>query len=204
MQCLDFPGIHFDFQTQKYYHPAIMCAAAVVMVIDSLEFARAGRQMSGRLPVAGFTRISDLLMNGMDDGGTLDYTVVGASDGQNQPRLNLQVAGMLHLQCQRCLGPLDYRVAISNTLNLAPPGSPMLESDDTLDVVDAPDCIEASAELDVVTLVEDEVLLDLPPHPRHADGMCVSGAASYEAKRDGDTKFAGLAALKNFGINVKE
>lgn len=190
--------MHFDFWVRKYYHLTIMSAA---VVIDSLEFARAGRQISGRLPVTGFSRISDVLINGE---GTLDYTIAGASDGQGQPRLELQVAGTLRLQCQRCLEPLDYRVAIANTLNLVPAGSPMLESDDMMDVVDAPDCIEANEELDVVALIEDEILLDLPPHPRHAEGACASRVSAYEAGNNGDMKFAKLAVLKNLGTNIKE
>jgi uncharacterized protein len=174
---------------------------SAVVVIDSLEFARARRQLNGRLPVAGLVRISDVLM---DNEGTLDYTVAGASDGQSQPRLNLRVAGTLHLQCQRCLESMVYRVDIANTLNLVPPGPPTETDDEVLDIIDTPDCIEASAELDVTELIEDEVLLNLPPHPRHADGTCVSRAAAYEEGRDGDSKFAELAALKNPGINVKE
>jgi uncharacterized protein len=174
---------------------------SAAVVIDSLEFARAQRRLSGSLPVAGLARIGDVLI---DNVGTLDYTVVGASNGQNQPRLNVQVAGTLHLQCQRCLELLVYRVDIANTLNLVPPGSPMNESDEALVSPDAQDCIEANAALDVVGLIEDEVLLDLPPHPRHANGTCVSRAAAYEAGRDGDTKFAGLAALKNLENNIKE
>jgi len=173
---------------------------SAAVVIDSLEFARARRQLNGRLPVAGLVRISDVLM---DSEGTLDYTVAGSSDGQNQ-QLDLRVAGTLHLQCQRCLEPMIYRVDIANTLSLVPPGSPTETDDEVQDIVDTLDCIEASAELDVIELIEDEVLLDLPPHPKHADGTCVSRAAAYETGRDGDSKFARLAALKNSGINVKE
>ena len=174
---------------------------SAAVVIDSLEFARARRQLNGRLPVAGLIRISDVLM---DNEGTLDYTVAGVIDGQSQPRLNLRVVGTLHLQCQRCLEPMIYRVDIANMLNLVPPGSPTEADGEVLDIVDMPDCIEASVELDVIELIEDEVLLNLPSHPRHADGTCVSRAAAYETGRAGDSKFAGLAALRNSGINVKE
>src|SRR5688572_14842354 len=148
---------------------------SAAVVIDSLEFARARRSLDGRLPVAGLARISDVLIDSED---TLDYTIAGASDGQ--PRLNLRVAGTLHLQCQRCLEPMVYRVDIANTLNIVSPGSPTETDDEVLDIVDTPDCIEASAELDVTELIEDEVLLDLPPHPRHDDGTCLSRAAAYE------------------------
>jgi uncharacterized protein len=56
--------------------------------------------------------------------------------------------------------------------------------------------IEASPELDVAGLIEDEVLLSLPLSPRHAEGACESRLARG-ADADGRPRpFAGLAALK--------
>jgi uncharacterized metal-binding protein YceD (DUF177 family) len=108
------------------------------------------------------------------------------------------------------LEPLDHRVDIANTLVLVPPSSPaepLENGDDVFVSPDAPDCIEASAELNVGELIEDEVLLSLPPYPRHAEGTCVSKAAAYEAGHmvdSVDSKFAGLAVLRNLGKTIKE
>ncbi len=178
---------------------------AAAIVIDSLEFARGRGRLSGGVPVVGLTRMSDVLSNSE---GTLDYTVVGVCDDRERPQLDLRVTGTLYLYCQRCLEPLDHRVDIANTLVLVPPSSPAepLENGDDVFFVspDAPDCIEASAELNVGDLIEDEVLLSLPPYPRHAEGTCVSKAAAYEAGHAVDSKFAGLAVLRNLGKTIKE
>jgi uncharacterized protein len=183
-----FWSFGFDRKTQKYYHAALMPAPAV---IDSLEFARAEQSMGGIVPVTRFSRLADLLF-GSD--GEVEYAVRGGHDEQNRPQLELRIAGDLHLQCQRCLGPLDYPVDVSNTLLLVPPGA---RSDVDLEDPDAPDAIEASTELDVVGLIEDEVLLSLPLAPRHADGACASRAGT-EVNDEVTTHsaFAELGALK--------
>ena len=162
-------------------------------VIDSLEFARAGEQLTGSLDVAGMKRLEDLLY---DAAGRLDYEVRGGQDERNRPRLELGVTGRLHLQCQRCLGLLDYPVDVTNTLVLLPRGTP---ADDELDDPEGPDAIEAEPELHVAALVEDEVLLSLPLSPRHPDAGC-DGRTQTQETNDEDAgrapAFAKLAALK--------
>ena len=167
-------------------------------VIDSAAFARARRRISGSLPTAGLVRLDDLLA---DRAGDLDYRVEGASDNHGRLQLVLHVSGLLHLQCQRCLDPMDYRLEIENTLILLPAGAAEADGDDD---PDAPESVEASKELNITSLIEDEILLGLPPYPRHADGVCqpagAMGGAGYGAKG----KLAGLAALKNLGKSFKE
>jgi uncharacterized protein len=174
---------------------------SAAIVIDSLEFARAKRLLSGELPLLDFSRLSDIFS---DNESTLNYTVAGNSDDGRQLRLDIRVNGSVHLQCQRCLEQLDYSVNITNTLFLVPPSLPVDEGEGAFFMPDAPECIEASTELDVVNLIEDEVLLSLPAYPRHAEGTCVSRAAAYETVRGSDSNFAGLAALKNLGKSTKE
>ena len=55
--------------------------------------------------------------------------------------------------------------------------------------------IEASRELDVATLVEDEILLGLPYAPRHEDGAC-GPLGTAVAEGAAASAFAKLAALK--------
>jgi uncharacterized protein len=164
-----------------------MSAAAV---IDSLEFVRAQQQSRGSLPVAGFTRLEDLLF---DQQGTLEYELRGTRDTRNRPQLVLKVNGALHLQCQRCLGLLPYEVDVANTLLLLPRG---IEPDEDLDDPDGPDIIEASPELNVAGLIEDEVLLSLPLAPRHPEGVCESEARNRIQAAAPPKAFAELAALK--------
>jgi uncharacterized protein len=155
-------------------------------VIDSLEFARTGQTLTGELPVAGFARLKDSLY---DPAGEIRFELKGARDARLRPALVLDISGVLHLQCQRCLGMMDYPLHVSNTLLL---GSG--EDSGRLDEEDV-EWIEASDALDVAALVEDEILLGLPFSPRHAEGQCRqdSGIAAQSAE---SSAFAKLAALK--------
>lgn len=163
-----------------------MSAAAV---IDSLEFARGEHELRGSLSVATLKRLEDVLF---DSQGSLDYELRGARDDRKRPLLVLDVKGLLHLQCQRCLGRLDYDVGIGSTLLIVPRGAPQDAEDDP----EGPDLIEASEALEVDALVEDEVLLSLPLAPRHPEGTCESRLPKERAAGEPRGAFAGLAALK--------
>ena len=160
-------------------------------VIDALEFARSAQELSGSVPVSALQRLDDLLY---DPAGTLSFRVRGRRDERNRPFLDLKVTGGLHLQCQRCLGLLEYPVDFSNTLLVLPAGAP---PDPDLEDPEAPDTIEASEELDVRALIEDEVLLSLPLAPRHAEGECESRLETQsQASAAHHPAFEKLAALK--------
>jgi len=156
-------------------------------VIDSLEFARTGQLLGGSLPVSGLLRLKDRLF---DDLGEVRFEVKGVHDARRRPVLVLEVSGVLHLQCQRCLGLLDFPLRLSSTLLLAgttDEGSGFEEED--------AEWVEASTELDVAGLIEDEIILSLPYSPRHENGVC-GQSGEQNAGKAGTTTFAKLAALK--------
>ena len=90
------------------------------------------------------------------------------------------------------MGPLRFPLYIANTLLLVRADEPLPEE---TDAPDAPDWIVAGAAMDVATLIEDEILLELPFAPRHPVGTC---GVRDDAGREGRaaSPFAGLAALK--------
>ncbi|MGZ8154214.1 MAG: YceD family protein [Burkholderiales bacterium] len=164
-------------------------------VIDSLEFARSEQQTAGELPIAVLKRLHDVLI---DTEGSLRYALRGSRDDGNRLQLHVTVGGGLRLQCQRCLEPLDYALEIASTLLLVPRGE---QPEEDLDDPEAPDAIEASTELDVTELIEDEVLLSLSLSPRHAEGACTSRTRGQEAGLAAPSAFSQLAALKRAGDN---
>ena len=165
-------------------------------VIDGLEFASSGQEARGSVSVRDLGRLEDLLL---DASGSLDYELKGTRDARNRPQVALKVAGRLHLQCQRCLGLLDYSVNVANTLLVVPRDLTYVEE---MDDPEAPDAIEADPQLDVAGLIEDEVLLSLPLSPRHPEGACAGRWGEHDG-RDSKSAFAKLAALKT-DTNVKE
>lgn len=157
-------------------------------VIDSLEFARAGQSLSGSLPVSGFARLRDSLF---DVGGEVRFSVKGGHDERQRPVLTLEITGLLHLQCQRCLGGLDYPLQLSGSVLLVSAG----ETAEGLAEGGDDDWIDAGPTLDLAELVEDEILLGLPYAPRHETGICRPGLDA-QAERADASAFAKLAALK--------
>jgi uncharacterized protein len=156
-------------------------------IINSPEFARAGKVLRGVLAVSEMGRMRDVLY---DAAGTLDFCVRGECDEKGRPRLRLAVNGVMHLQCQRCLESVEHAVDIASHLQLASAA----ELDREIDPEEPDDSIPADAALDVLALVEDEVLLSLPLAPRHAAGTC--GARTTGGKRAEPGPFSALAHLK--------
>jgi len=181
----------FDREAQKYYHAPPMSAQAAPAVIDSLAFARTGESLRGSLPVSALARLRDSLV---DDLGEVRFEIKGGQDARRRPVLRLEIGGVLHLQCQRCLGVLEFALQRSSTLLLVS-GSGADSSD--LEEVTV-EWIEASSELDVASLVEDEILLSLPYAPRHGEGQCPPGMRTAESGNK-VTAFAKLAVLKRNG-----
>ncbi|TAN71553.1 MAG: DUF177 domain-containing protein [Gallionella sp.] len=157
-------------------------------LIDCLDFARNGRQTSGKVPVAGLARLLDVLENPQ---GFFGYTVQGGVDKQGNPYLDVSVAGICRLRCQRCLGGLDYPVHLDSRL--------LLRDQAGLDALDTDeeefDSILADAKLDVLDMLEEEILLSLPIAPRHELGACQAEDGKNVHKEE-KNPFAALAKLK--------
>ena len=131
------------------------------IVIDSLAFAREGGLLQGELPVASLTRVLDLLV---DSTGCLGYRVQGQMSPRNRPQLMLQLDGVLSVCCQRCLEGIDYPVRVNSLLELVK-DEEELTQEEIED--DSRDFLPAQAEVDVLALIEDEIILGLPSVPRH-------------------------------------
>ena len=152
--------------------------------IDSVDFARNGKEIRGEIAVSELSRLGDVLAN---SGGSLTYIVSGFREGDSD-MLGLSLQGSCTLRCQRCLGELNYPVDMTSRLLLLP-ADKLGEVEDDDDV----DAIEAEPRLDVLALIEEELLLDLPFAPRHPEGECVPATNGLQQKA---SPFAVLAGLK--------
>ena len=134
-------------------------------LIDSLDFARNGKEISAEIPFAGMPRLLEELDS---PDGVLHYTVRGGEDKLGVSFLDVSMTGDCQLRCQRCLSALEYPIRISTRL--------LLRDQAELDALDDDeeefDSILADARLDVLNLLEEEILLSLPIAPRHELGTC--------------------------------
>ena len=130
------------------------------IVINSQAFARDAGSLQGELPIADLTRLRDKLV---DSTGSLSYRVAGQMGPRNRPQVLLTLDGVLSVCCQRCLEGIDYPIAVRSVLEFVD------DEDLTQEEIedDSKDFLPAQSELDVLALIEDEIILDLPSAPRH-------------------------------------
>lgn len=129
--------------------------------IDAVACAREARHLEGQAPVSSLERLRDMLET---SDGFVTYAVEGETDKDGVPFLRLHVVGSLRLRCQRCLAPIDFLLELSNRLRLVRTGEAWPDEalqDDSFDAIDA------AGALNVLMLVEEEILLGLPPYPLH-------------------------------------
>ncbi len=138
-------------------------------IVDSLKLARDRQQLTGVVAVASLPRLVQSLYAST---GSLDYAISGDCDGRERPLLRFRVNGTVELQCQRCLEAMAHELRIESVVRLVAAEVLETEYEAIGSNPDEPDCIAASKTLDVVMLVEDEVLLALPPFPRHDVAQC--------------------------------
>ena len=158
-------------------------------MIDGYAFSAARGEHHGTCAVAALGRVQDLLHS---PEGELQYSVQGVADELGRPALRVQVAGVLQLACQRCLGLLAFPLGVDSTLVLA-----RSEAEIEAQPVEpeGPERIVGRKDMEVGALLEDEVLLAIPFAPRHE--LC-SGAE--DRKGEGSTSpFTGLRGLLKQG-----
>ena len=157
--------------------------------IDSLDFARNGRDLRGEVAVADLPRLQDMLAV---PEGTISYVVRGYQDKDGKPKLEVTLDGMCQLRCQRCLNALAYPVKLVSRLLLVQGGEldePSIEEDEL-------DSIQADKHMDVLALLEEEILLSLPFAPKHPAGACQPVAGGLDWSEPERKPFAVLAGLK--------
>lgn len=133
--------------------------------LDSLRFARAGESLSGEASLADLDRLSSALVS---DEGSVKYRLRGGMES-GRPVLHVEVETSVMLRCQYCLEPYRHDLHIEQVLPLARDEAELArwEQDDPL-----LDALVVDPALDVLTLVEDEILLSLPVAPRHPGDAC--------------------------------
>jgi uncharacterized protein len=131
------------------------------IVINSQAFAREVGLLQGELHVASLTRVLDMLA---DSAGCIAYRLEGGVGSRNRPQLLLQLNGVLSVCCQRCLEGIDYPLDVRSVLEIVE-NEEDLTQEDIED--DSKDFLPAQSEIDVVALIEDEIILNLPSAPRH-------------------------------------
>ena len=167
--------------------------------IDPRRLAEVGRGLSGSLSLARMPRLAELLDRA--DAAGQDFAAFALEfgrDASGRDRVRGRVTATLRLRCQRCNGLLELPVSSGFTLAVVQG----LDEAAQLPAEYEP-LLPDEAEIDPAALVEDELLLAVPPVPRHVVGACepptYSGSADDGADGRSPTHenpFAVLEVLK--------
>lgn len=111
--------------------------------------------------------------------------------------LHLQADAILPLVCQRCLTPVQLPVAVDRSFRFVADEATAAAHDDEAEE----DLLALSHSFDLLELVEDELLMDLPVAPRHEAcpepvKMSVVDPAFEAAGAERENPFAVLGRLK--------
>lgn len=150
-----------------------------------------GEVLSGTVAVAKLDRLAALLAGQQ---GEVFAELRFGRDAQGIQNITGVITATLQLLCQRCLQPMVCQLELTPTLAVIKQGADSQHLPDQYEplVID-------SAELSLVTLVEDELLLALPivvMHPADECPVTVTVADKQPVVVEKISPFAGLAQLK--------
>ncbi len=166
--------------------------------IDSLDFANNNRELHGEIAMAQMPRLQDKLVV-LDVGfehdhkEDINYILRGFRDKNDKPMLEVKLDGLCQLRCQRCLQGLIYPLKLVSQLLLVKNWDESSVEEDKID------SILVDSHLDVFSLFEEEILLNLPFAPRHPVGVCrpvKEGYVLQETDRIDKNPFAVLSKLE--------
>jgi len=159
-------------------------------VVDSVQFAKQHSSVRRSVRTSEFERLGQTAQSGE---GEFRISLEGFEDSDGKPCLRLHVDGTMAVTCQRCLEPLAVEIASDRNFVLVGSEQDLMDLSDEADEVES---LVADSKLNVLTLAEDEILLQIPMAPMHAEGMCSRPQWAGDTGND-NSAFSMLSALTN-------
>jgi uncharacterized protein len=170
--------------------------------LDVRAFAEDGAALSGASPAGEHSRLM-----AETEGRSRDSPVRWSAAGevrnpqhvQPETWLHLKAHTLLSLTCQRCLAPVDVDVSVDRRFRFVADEDMAAAQDEQSEE----DVLALSRAFDLVELVEDELLMELPLAPRHETCPPISAGVADEdfeaASSRPENPFAVLGKLKGRG-----
>lgn len=166
--------------------------------IDIDRLVRRGERLSGSWPLSAFERLGSLLANA---DGEVRWQASARRErrveGGDDTYLGLAIQATLQVPCVRCLGPVAVDVDDRREFLL-------VADEETAERLDDPESelevVAADTPFRLAELVEDELILAVPPLPRHEACELPAGHAGENgadaAPDDRQRPFVGLGRLR--------
>lgn len=150
----------------RFSYTALMSKDFAARRLDVRRFAEEGASLSGAETVSVYPRLL-AETQGRSAAAPLSWSASGElrHPGHVQPEiwLHLRAQATLALTCQRCLGPVDVPLQVQRSFRFAADEALAAAQDERCEE----DVLVLSRSFDLVELVEDELLMELPLVPRH-------------------------------------
>lgn len=168
--------------------------------LNIAAFARAAADLAGDERLVRFERLLEET-RGLSAESRVSFTAHGEfrldAAGVEEPWVHLAAEVVLPLTCQRCLGPVDVPVSFARDFRF-------VATEELAEVEDEEseeDVLVLSKSFDLLELIEDELLMALPPAPKHdtcpqAVKLQVADADFVEDPVEKPNPFAVLGQLK--------
>jgi uncharacterized protein len=135
--------------------------------LDVRGFAEEGATVGGQEPLCDLSRLF-AETQGRRGESPVTWSATGElrNPGHVHPEIwvHLRAQAILALTCQRCLGPVDVPIAVERSFRFVADEEVAAAQDQESEE----DVLALSRDFDLVELVEDEVLMELPLAPRHS------------------------------------
>jgi uncharacterized protein len=131
-------------------------------------FAQAAGELKGSVALKDLDRLREESL-GPVEGVQVHYVAQGEMledvAGQPEPWVHLSGATVLVMTCQRCLGPVETEVSFERSFRfVATEALAEVEDEESEE-----DVLVLSREFNLLDLVEDELLMAIPPVPKHLE-----------------------------------
>lgn len=165
---------------------------------DPARLCALGKRYEGTVQLAEMPRLAPLLAS---TEGEAAFVLEFLTDDDRRHVVDVQVTATLMVQCQRCLGPMPIEVDASSRLGVVSGPDEAARLAEDLD----PLLVEGDR-LALRSLIEDELILAVPPAPLHDPESCevrldaVAGdetEAQSEPAAERDSPFSALAKLRD-------
>lgn len=164
--------------------------AGEIAPAELADLAKRRAERRYRWPVAGLERLAAVAPG--TGAGTLEVVAGFAPDPLGFVRVRLAITGRLVLECQRCLGPMEWPVDLTADLTVVQDDTQAGRLSEPIDAV-----AMTPKGLPLAVLAEDEVLAALPLAPTHAENDGCAATRDAPAASGGPNRpFAGLASLR--------
>jgi len=150
--------------------------------IDPFRLADVGRLYDGNMSLRQMKRLEPLVEKTSTE--ELMLSLVFDKDTNGVHFLSGTIAGTIHLQCQRCLNPMDFNINVDLSVAFLASefdGEKLGGEYEPYIVTDTPIMLS--------DIIEDELLLALPAIPKHKDSQC-SEQLPLKALNKSDTELS--------------